>query len=382
MTSDASTGGGGGVGGGGSGGGGSATPEDIERAVAILRDGGVVGFPTETVYGLAADASNPAAVDRVFAIKGRPAGHPLIVHLASAALLDEWTVGAPVDAVALAEAFWPGPLTMVLRRSPRVIDAVTGGRPTVAVRVPRHPVAQEVLRRFGGGLAAPSANRFGRVSPTTADHVRADLGDEVDLVLDGGPSVVGVESTIVDLTGPAPQVLRLGAIGAADVAMVLDRTVVGLPSVIDAPVGEVGAGFESADGGEPAGGERERGNGSGFAGGAKAPGMLAAHYAPAAEVRVVETGEAAASAARAVVDAVPGARVGLLAPTVVDGLPGAVVELEPAGPPDHYASVLYDRLRQADRLGVDLLLVVPPTADGIGVAVRDRLQRAATGSRR
>ena len=188
------------------------TSSDIDQAVAILRAGGLVAFPTETVYGLGADASNDAAVGRVFSVKGRPTDHPLIVHLADAEQLDGWAAIVTPTARLLADAFWPGPLTILVERSASVSLAVTGGRSTVGLRVPDHPVARELLRAFGGGIAAPSANRFGRVSPTTAAHVAADLGEDVDVVLDGGPCRVGVESTIVDLTGEVPVVLRSGGI--------------------------------------------------------------------------------------------------------------------------------------------------------------------------
>jgi L-threonylcarbamoyladenylate synthase len=187
-------------------------PSLIARAVDVLRDGGLVAFPTETVYGLGADASNAAAVNRIFAAKGRPADHPLIVHLASADSLDAWASAVSPLARAFAAACWPGPLTIVLRRAARVPDAVTGGLSTVGLRVPSHPVAQALLRAFDGGIAAPSANRFGTVSPTTAAHVRESLGDRVDLVLDGGPSDVGVESTIVDCSGDTPAILRPGGV--------------------------------------------------------------------------------------------------------------------------------------------------------------------------
>jgi L-threonylcarbamoyladenylate synthase len=173
---------------------------EIERAVAALRSGGLIALPTETVYGLGADASNDDAVRRVFEVKGRPSDHPLIIHLADAAQLEQWAASVSPTAQLLADAFWPGPLTLLVERSSSVSPVVTGGRPTVGIRVPDHPVALELLRTFGGGVAAPSANRFGRVSPTTAAHVIADLGDDVDVVLDGGPCRVGVESTIVDLT--------------------------------------------------------------------------------------------------------------------------------------------------------------------------------------
>ena len=187
-------------------------PTLIAKAVDLLRLGGLVALPTETVYGLGADAENELAVRRIFAAKGRPSSHPLIVHLADARLAASWARELPRSASQLADAFWPGPLTMVLPRSGRASDWITGGQDTVAVRVPAHPVMREVLTAFGGGIAAPSANRFGRVSATTAEHVRADLGDSVDLILDDGPCSIGIESTIVDLASDAPSVLRPGAI--------------------------------------------------------------------------------------------------------------------------------------------------------------------------
>jgi L-threonylcarbamoyladenylate synthase len=325
---------------------------DVDAAVAVLRAGGLVGLPTETVYGLAAVATNDDAVRRVFAVKGRPADHPLIVHLPDASHVVRWASVVPDGLDALAEAFWPGPLTVVVHAASSVPATVTGGRPTVALRVPAHPVTAELLHRLGEAVAAPSANRFGRVSPTTADHVVADLDGDVDLVLDGGPCAVGVESTIVDLSGNRPEVLRTGAITAAQIATVLG---------VDVAV---------ADAATPS----------------RAPGMLAAHYAPTARVVVVD------DPATVALDAGLGAGLGagpvaLVAPTVADldtlaaALePTAVVELEPVGGPDSFARVLYDRLRQADRLGCSAVVVVAPPAAGVGVAVRDRLDRAAAGS--
>ena len=201
------------------------TSDLLARAVELLRHGGVIALPTETVYGLAANAEDELAVRRVFAIKGRPATHPLIVHLAHADDLKSWVRHVPEEAQRLARAFWPGPLTLVLPRSARATDAVTGGQDTVAVRVPQHPVARLVLAALGGGVAAPSANRFGRVSPTTADHVRADLGSDVDLVLDGGLCSVGVESTIVDVSQGEPAVLRPGGLAVEEIERVLGRSV-------------------------------------------------------------------------------------------------------------------------------------------------------------
>ena len=327
-----------------------SSPFDIARAVAALRSGDLVAFPTETVYGLGADASNDAAVRKVFEVKGRPTDHPLIVHIASASQLEDWAQSVSPAATLLADAFWPGPLTLLVERSDSVSPVVTGGRPTVGLRVPDHRVALELLREFGGGVAAPSANRFGRVSPTTAAHVRADLGDDVDVVLDGGPCRVGVESTIVDLTGARPVVLRAGGVSIDQLEEVLGQRVETLVSA------------------EPS------------TAGARAPGMLEAHYAPNA--RVVLSNE------RELVDllistlASADGPVGLLAESSLVGLPEAIIELEPAGTAEEYASVLYARLRQADRLRLAVLVCVPPPAVGIGLAVNDRLRRAAASSNR
>ena len=197
----------------------------IQQGVTILRAGGLVAFPTETVYGLGADAENATAVARIFAAKGRPAHHPLIVHFGNVHDLPAWAAEVPALAWRLAEHFWPGPLTMILRRHPRVPDAVTGGLDTVGLRVPSHPVAQALLGMFGGGVAAPSANRFGRVSPTTAEHVRSELGALVDYIIEGGACAVGLESTIVDLSSEAPAILRPGGVTQEALAAVLAQPV-------------------------------------------------------------------------------------------------------------------------------------------------------------
>jgi len=298
----------------------------IERAVEILRAGGIVAFPTETVYGLGADAANPDALRRLFAVKGRPRDHPVIVHAARAAQLDELGRDVPAVAHGLGEAFWPGPLTLVVaRRGDRVAPEATGGRDTVGIRVPDHPVALALLEAFGGGIAAPSANRFGRVSPTTAAHVRADLGDNVDLVIDGGPSAVGVESTIVDVTASEPVVLRVGGVSELRLAAV------------------VGAPLTRRTSGEIA-----------------APGTLVAHYSPNARVELVD---AAVLSSRADELRARGMAVGVL------DAPSEVAE---------YARFLYARLRELDERGVDVILAVPPADNGdLGAAVADRLRRAA-----
>jgi L-threonylcarbamoyladenylate synthase len=262
----------------------------------------------------------------------------VIVHLGEPDEIDEWAIDVTEVAHDLARVCWPGPLTLVLRRSRRVPDEVTGGRDTVGLRVPGHQLALRLLRDFGGGVAAPSANRFGRVSPTTAADVRADLGDDVDVVLDGGPCDVGVESTIVDCTTDEPVILRLGGVGPEPLEHILKRHV---------PV-EL--------------------NASG------APGTLRSHYAPRADVKIVDELDVSDHAKRLVET---GKRVGVLATHVVRDLPAGAIQLDPPGNTREYARVLYARLREADRLGVEVLLAVPAHPGGIGDAVRDRLNRAA-----
>lgn len=314
-----------------------ADAESVRLAATRLRDGAVVALPTETVYGLAADATNAAAVERIFAIKGRPADHPLIVHVLDAEQIDAWAIEVPEEARVLAEACWPGALTLVLRRAPSVLDVVTGGLDTVALRVPAHPVARAVLAEFGGAFAAPSANRFGRVSPTTAEAVADDLGEDVELILDGGACRVGVESTIVDCSGDAPVVLRPGGVTVERISELLDRPIA-------------------------------------VGGTTRAPGTLPAHYAPNARVEIVDEREAVA-AAQAHLAA--GRSVALLAAMVPLGLSDRVAVLEPPETDDEYARVLYDRLRTADHHGIEVVIAVPPNPVGIGRAVRDRLERAA-----
>lgn len=200
--------------------------QDIEKAATILHAGGLVAIPTETVYGLGADARNPEALRKIFTTKQRPIDHPLIVHIADMTQLSDWAVAISDSALLLAKAFWPGPLTLILKKAPGVLDLVTGNQETIGIRIPNHPVAIALLKTFGRGVAAPSANRFGRISPTTADAVREELGNAVDLILDGGPCAVGVESTIVDVTGEAPVVLRPGMITQQQIAAVLKRAVI------------------------------------------------------------------------------------------------------------------------------------------------------------
>jgi L-threonylcarbamoyladenylate synthase len=298
---------------------------DVARAVEVLRAGGLVAFPTETVYGLGADAANEAAVRRIFAVKGRPVDHPVIVHVGQAAELAAWAAVVPPAAERLAAALWPGPLTLLVERAPHVLDVVTGGRPTVGVRVPDQPIALELLRAFGGGIAAPSANRFAKVSPTTADHVRADLGVDVAFVLDGGPCTIGVESTIVDCTTDPPVVLRPGGVSIEQLELVLGGPVEATAS-----------------------------------GPSRAPGMMASHYAPRCRVELAPD---RASAGRRVDELrAEGATAGLL---------------DPRTGVEDYAQHLYTWLRRADEDGLDVLVCVAPSGGGLALAVRDRLQKAA-----
>ena len=317
---------------------------EVSRAAALLRAGELVAFPTETVYGLGADASNPQAVARIFAAKGRPADHPLIVHLPDASHLDRWAVDIPEAAHTLAAAFWPGPLTLILKRHPSVSDAITGGQETVGLRVPNHPLALQLLREFDGGVAAPSANRFGRVSPTTAAHVREELGDAVALIIDGGPCAVGIESTILDLSGGDARILRPGMLDAEAIAGVL-----GAPPFV--------------------GGTQEA---------PRVSGSLEAHYAPQTPLRLVEV-KTLGEFAQLALDA--GKSVAVLSA----GAPPLTHErlnwCTAATDPEHYAHHLYARLRELDVSGCDLILVAAPPTDHRWNAVADRLNRAAAGSK-
>jgi L-threonylcarbamoyladenylate synthase len=313
--------------------------DEVLRAVASLREGGLIGLPTETVYGLGADASNELAVRRIFAAKGRPSNHPLIVHVASLEVARHWADSWPNEAEILANAFWPGPLTLIVKRSALASDAVTGGQDTVGLRVPDHPLALEVLRLFGGGVAAPSANRFGHVSPTTAKHVRDELGGDVELVLDGGPCRVGVESTIVDVSGAGPRVLRPGGVPKEAIERTLGR---------DIPLMS-----EAAD--------------------VRVPGLLKSHYAPRAGLFLVTASELPDETARRLAG---GAKVAVVAPAGV-AMPSGVVQFELPSDDAGYARALYSTLREVDELGLDVVLAVPPDATGVGLAVVDRLRRAS-----
>jgi L-threonylcarbamoyladenylate synthase len=312
-------------------------------AAANLLAGGLVAFPTETVYGLGADACNADAVTRIYSVKGRPADHPLIVHVASMVGLGDWADDVPGFAISLARDFWPGPMTLVVKRSVLAEDFVTGGQDTVGVRVPNHPVALGLLEAFeragGKGVAAPSANRFGNVSPTTAQAVADELGDYLaddDQILDGGPCDVGVESTIIDCTGDVPKILRPGAITAQMIAESTGLKVVGQSSD--------GAAVDSNA--------------------IRVSGSLEAHYAPAAKVLLCET---------------PTAGQGFIAHANIQ-TPEGVIRLASPGSDEEFARVLYSALRAADEQGLAEVVVMQPIGIGIAVAIRDRLKRAAFGS--
>ena len=303
-------------------------------AAGVLLAGGLVAFPTETVYGLGADASNELAVARIYSVKGRPVDHPLIVHVASMEGLGDWARDVPEYAISLARDFWPGPMTLVVRRSDLAGDFVTGGQDTVGVRVPNHPVALGLLEAFvragGKGVAAPSANRFGNVSPTTAQSVVAELGDYLadgDQIFDGGSCDVGVESTIIDCTGDTPKILRPGAI---TVEMIEQSTGLKVVGSVEAP--EI-----------------------------RVSGSLDSHYAPAATV---------------VLDQSPAAGQGFIAMADVVAVVG-VVRLAAPATHEEFARVLYAALRAADEQGLATVVVQQPQGDGIAIAIRDRLMRAA-----
>jgi len=309
----------------------------MSDAAALLLRGGLVAFPTETVYGLGADACNAAAVARIYSVKGRPADHPLIVHVASMDALGDWAADVPAYAIALARDYWPGPMTLVVTRSELASDFITGGQDTVGIRVPNHPVALGLLEAFaragGKGVAAPSANRFGNVSPTTANAVSDELSDYlagIDLIIDGGACAVGVESTIIDCTGDVPKILRPGAITEEMIEHSTDLDVLDADGVA-----------------------------------IRVSGSLESHYSPIAMV---------------VLDQSPMAGQGFIAMADVASAAG-VVRLAAPTTHEEYARVLYSALRSADEQGLSTVVVAQPAGNGIAIAIRDRLMRAAhTGS--
>ena len=304
----------------------------IQGASQALSQGNLIAFPTETVYGLGADATNPDAVKRIYEVKGRPSDHPLIVHIASLDQMDQWAIDIPEHAIKLARDFWPGPMTLVLKRSTKAKDFITGGQDTVALRVPAHPIALSLLQEFKEGIAAPSANRFGSVSPTTAEAVEEELKDYLspqDLILDGGQCLVGVESTIIDCTKQTPFILRPGAITSA---MIEEST--GLIALTNND------------------------------GSIRVSGSLDSHYSPKAKV---------------VLDAIAEPGDGLIAPDQIP-TPDGVIRLASPRTVEGYARDLYAALRLADTKNLDVVVVLQPGGDGLAEAIRDRLARSAYGN--
>lgn len=325
----------------------------IARGGEILKKGGLVAFPTETVYGLGGDAANAGAARRIYQAKGRPSDNPLIVHIADPGALDEITAGVPGEARLLAGHFWPGPLTMILRKNSRIPYETTGGMDTVAVRMPSDPIAQALIAASGGYVAAPSANVSGRPSPTTAAHVKEDLYGRIDMILDGGEACIGLESTIIDLTEEVPMILRPGYI---------------TPDMLREVLGEVriDPGLIAADSARKP----------------KAPGMKYRHYAPRADLKVVE-GESDAVTAeinrRTAELAAGGARVGILATDETKDLygQGTVISIGARDDEDAIARHLYGSLRRFDTLGVDVIFSESFPTPGMGQAIMNRLLKAA-----
>ena len=301
----------------------------IDLAIRYLNDDLLIGLPTETVYGLAALASRPKAIAKIFQVKARPTNHPLILHLANYRQLEKWAQNVPSYVEILCEKFWPGPLTVVLQRTTRVCDEITGARETVAIRIPNNQVALTLLKKLDDGLVAPSANRFGKVSPTSAKHVVDDLGDDVSLVLDGGDCEIGVESTILDCTRSMPQILRSGAI-TKDVLESVAKISIALSD-----------------------------------GESRASGMLEKHYAPNCRVELVETTADAERRSSELVSENQQVQI-----------------LDFFGDAVSYANQLYARLRQADQSGTDVVIAVMPINAGLGEAIRDRLIKASAATNR
>jgi len=320
----------------------NCSSDALAVAAQSLKDGSLVAFPTETVYGLGADATNPIAVARIYEAKGRPSDHPLIIHIADLKYLDQWIAEIPDFAISLAREYWPGPMTLILKRSEIAKDFITGNQNTVGVRVPNNSIALgllEVFHKLGGaGIAAPSANRFGQVSPTTASAVMEELGDyltEKDLVLDGGPSAVGLESTIIDCTGTSPRILRPGAI---TITMIEQATSLKVSKLFDQ---------DSIDANEV---------------NIRVSGSLENHYSPRAKV---------------ILDSQPIAGSGFIALAEID-TPTGVIRLASPKSIDEFAQVLYEALRSGDYQNLDAIYVAQPVGDGLAIAIRDRLLRAAS----
>ncbi len=312
----------------------TSTQSDIKKAAKALLDGSLVAFRTETVYGLGADATNPEAVSRVYSVKGRPTDHPLIVHISSKELIKDWAIDIPSYAQKLVKNFWPGPMTLILRRSDLAKDFITGGQDNVGLRVPAQPIAQTLLREFeklgGSGIAAPSANRFGAVSPTTVEAVQEDLGqylDSKDLVLDGGPSLVGIESTIIDCTNEIPMILRPGSITTEMIQKLIEKKpIINVTNTL-----------------------------------IRASGMLPVHYAPNAKIKI---------------SGVTNAGEGFIALSNIP-TPAGAIRLAAPNNLEEFAKILYSAFRTADIHGLSTISVIPPNGDGIAHAIRDRLNKAS-----
>lgn len=328
--------------------------DEIKVAAECLRRGELVAFPTETVYGLGADAANPDALARLFKLKGRPGDHPVIVHVATIDEILRWAAEFPDVARALAEEFWPGPLTLILKKAPDVLPQVTGGQDTIGLRIPNHPVALALLEEFKSGIAAPSANRFGKLSPTLAEHVRAEFKDEVAHVLDGGPCRVGLESTIVDLSGAEPRILRPGMILKEQIEKVLGKTF--LPPHVESE-----GGTYCAKG----------------ATGTRAPGTLKSHYAPRTPLKVLPFADLLKEIGAS---KEAGKKVAVMTfaekPDTHDAVSWTVLPPDP----ESCARILYLRLREMDSLGADGILVEQPPQASSFLAIRDRLTRAGAES--
>lgn len=316
-----------------------ATRESIQHAVKLLKAGKLVAIPTETVYGLAADANNPKAIAKIFKAKGRPSSHPLIVHISSDKELKNWAIDIPKVAYKLTKKFWPGPLTLILKKAPHVASIITGGQNTVAIRCPNHPLTQTLLKAFKSGLVAPSANRFGHVSPTTAEHVKSDLGKKVDYILNGGPCKIGIESTILDLTVDPPNILRPGMISAKALSQVLKKRI----SFYDSKT--------------------------------RAPGSLPKHYSPKTPAILVKSKE--------IISSINQAKRKKIVVLARKEMPKLIREsfkkmqwfVLPKTPND-YAQTLYEKLREADRFKYDLIMIEDVPNKPEWVAIKDRLNRA------
>ena len=319
----------------------------IKLAAKLLSQGRLVAFPTETVYGLGADANNPKAINRIFHVKGRPSDHPLIVHIANIDNLNDWAVNIPDVAFKLAIQFWPGPLALILNKKPEVPLEVTGGQNTVGLRMPNHPVALQLIRTFGGGIAAPSANRFCRISPTQASHVEEELGATVDLILDGGACEVGVESTIVDLSGDIPKLLRPGHITHQAIESVLQKELI-LNSKYQDP--------ESSSG-------------------VRAPGMMAVHYAPVTSAILCPNGRLTDIIR---IFSLQNKTIGLLAYEFNPPEKRGMHLLCMPEQADSYAQILYASLRELDSCGLDIIIIEQPPETPPWRAVNDRLGKATT----